>query len=224
MRVPLAIRAEKSAPRQLVRAAARLVVDDGRAELQLVTDGLRDATADRGALAAGATRLVVHLDGHRVTGELAVADQTAVIPHRGDRTRELHTALELLHDHVHAVALRHASDLQPGDAVADDERDLRAALEHLVVAQVVQRAARGLQDVVHVDVRRLGPEHGQRGPRRDGVVAGRAADAHLRAVAACGGSRPARPDPSRSGSCRARPSRHHPADPRTGDHPRARCS
>ncbi len=96
---------------QAVVAVTRAIVHHGRAERELVAHVLRDAAAGGGLLPAVAGRLVVDLDRHRVALEPAGPDHAAVVPDAGDRTRELHPALELLHDHVDAGALRNAREL-----------------------------------------------------------------------------------------------------------------
>ena len=167
---------------QPVVTTARLVVDHGATDLHLVADGLSDTTTDRRLLRAAAARLVVDLDRDRVTLQTAIAHEATVIPHARDRTREVQTALELLDHDIGAETLRDTGDLQPGDTVADDERDLRAALQDLAVAHVVQRAAGRFEHIVHLDVRRLRAEQRERGTRGDRVVPRGLAEAQLRAV------------------------------------------
>ena len=107
----------------------------------MVTDLLAHPTAGRGLLELPQLRLVVHLDKDRLPGQDALVHQGAARSDAADRTVEHHTAFRVLDRVVRVLTLSLAAEHEAGVLVTHDQRDLLATLDHVGVAQVVQRAS-----------------------------------------------------------------------------------
>ncbi len=140
---------------QLVGPGGDLVLHVRPADRDMVPDLLANSAAAGRPLEGLDAGLIVDLDRDGMAGQKGRFHEGTAVDDAQDRTAEEDPAFLVLDGVVEPLLLRKPAQDQPGVLVADQHRDLLAALDQIAMTQEVERPA-GRQDFVpHMSLARI---------------------------------------------------------------------